>query len=172
MRFQNSRVDELIRQIAERASSLYGEMDLALELPADLPVVSIDPQRIAQVLDNLLSNSHKYARGTQVVIRAKNLGEFIRVEVEDQGPGLAKEHLPHLFERFYRVPDADGTVRGTGLGLYIGRKIVEAHGGEIGVSSNLGKGSCFYFTLPVQEEVAVAMGGEKDGTEANHSHRR
>ena len=66
----------------------------------------------------------------------------------DNGPGIHSDHIPHLFERFFRVPGITNTVRGTGLGLYICRKIVEAHGGEIGVETEPEKGSIFYFTLP------------------------
>jgi two-component system phosphate regulon sensor histidine kinase PhoR len=73
----------------------------------------------------------------------------VKIEVEDSGPGIPSEHIPRLFERFYRVPDQTVNVRGTGLGLYICRKIVEAHGGEIGVTSQPGAGTRFNFTLPV-----------------------
>ena len=73
---------------------------------------------------------------------------MVRIEVRDTGPGIEAEHLPLLFERFYRVPGVSRKVRGTGLGLYICRKIIEAHGGDIGVMSEVGKGTCFYFTLP------------------------
>ncbi len=72
----------------------------------------------------------------------------MRVEVQDEGPGITQEHLSHLFERFYRVP-INAATRGTGLGLYISRKIIDAHGGEIGVESIVGEGTSFFFTLPV-----------------------
>ena len=76
--------------------------------------------------------------------------ERVRVEVRDEGPGIPQEHLPHLFDRFYRIPNTTAT-RGTGLGLYICRKIIDAHGGEIGVESIVGEGTSFFFSLPVKE---------------------
>jgi two-component system clock-associated histidine kinase SasA len=124
-------------------------MELIMESDASLPVVIIDGTRIAQVLDNLLSNAHKYAGDSQVHIRIIEEDGRVRVEVKDHGPGIPQEHSTNLFQRFYRVPSTSKTVRGTGLGLFICRKIIEAHGGEIGVDSQTGEGSCFYFTLPV-----------------------
>jgi signal transduction histidine kinase len=123
-------------------------MDLRQEIDEDLPSADVDATRISQVLDNLLSNAHKYAPESTVVISVKNVDDSIRVEVKDYGPGIPTEHIPHLFERFFRVPGESSTVRGTGLGLYICRKIIEAHGGKIGVISKVEEGSTFYFTLP------------------------
>jgi signal transduction histidine kinase len=123
-------------------------MDLRMEISENLAPVDIDATRISQVFDNLLSNAYKYAPGSTVVVKAKNRGDHIRLEVIDNGPGIHSDHIPHLFERFYRVPGNTNTVRGTGLGLYICRKIVEAHGGEIGVETEPEKGSTFFFTLP------------------------
>jgi signal transduction histidine kinase len=140
---------ELLREAATRCQAMYRGMELTLEVGDDLPTILADANLIGQVVDNLLSNAHRYAHGKDVTLRAGAQDGSVRIEVQDSGPGLSKEHLPFLFERFYRVPDPNGTVRGTGLGLYIGRKIVEAHGGEIGVDSEIGLGSCFYFTLPV-----------------------
>ncbi|MGD2251470.1 MAG: ATP-binding protein [Anaerolineales bacterium] len=140
---------ELLREAASRCQAMYRGMELTLEIGDDLPTIMADANLIGQVVDNLLSNAYRYAHGKDVALRAGTQDDGVRIEVQDGGPGLSKEHLPFLFERFYRVPDPSGTVRGTGLGLYIGRKIVEAHGGEIGVSSEVGLGSLFYFTLPV-----------------------
>jgi signal transduction histidine kinase len=148
MTCEPTRVSALIRDTAERTKSAYPEMDLRLEIAEHLPSVDIDATRISQVLDNLLSNAHKYAPDSRVIVRAKNRGNHLRLEVSDNGSGIHSDHIPHLFERFYRVPGNRSTVRGTGLGLYICRKIIEAHGGEIGVESEPGKGSTFYFNLP------------------------
>jgi signal transduction histidine kinase len=142
-------VGTLIRDTVSRTKSAYPEMDLRMELADDLPLISLDPTRVAQVLDNLLSNAHKYASASPVVIRSYMNNNAVKIEVEDSGPGIPSEHIPRLFERFYRVPDQTVNVRGTGLGLYICRKIVEAHGGEIGVTSQPGAGTRFNFTLPV-----------------------
>jgi signal transduction histidine kinase len=144
-----TRVGPLIRDTAYRTQSAYPDIRLELEVPEDLPVLHVDSTRIAQVLDNLLSNAHKYAPGAPVSLRVAREPETLRIEVHDLGPGIPAEHLPHLFQRFYRVPDSQRSVRGTGLGLYICRKIVEAHGGEIGVESKPGSGTRFFFTLPI-----------------------
>ncbi len=149
MTLEPTRINTILRDTASRTLSLHPEMKLEMEIDEGLPVIKADATRIAQVLDNLLSNAHKYAPGATVTIRACLQGDAIRVEVLDTGPGIHPEHIHHLFERFYRVPDDQHTARGTGLGLYICRKIIEAHGGEIGVESKRGEGTCFHFTLPV-----------------------
>lgn len=151
MTTEPTRISTLIRDTAERTRSAYPEMDLRLEIDENLPSVNVDSTRISQVLDNLLSNAHKYAPESTVVVAASEERKYIRLEVSDNGPGIENEHIPHLFERFYRVPTNNNTVRGTGLGLYICRKIVEAHGGKIGIESKPGGGSTFYITLPTIE---------------------
>jgi signal transduction histidine kinase len=127
---------------------------------ADLPLVDIDAQRIAQVLQNLLTNALVHTpHGVRIVVGARRLDErFVEIAVEDNGDGIAPEDLPHIFERFYR---ADGSraraTGGSGLGLTIARQLVEAHGGVIDVTSEPGRGSRFAFTLPVAVE-AVGRG--------------
>jgi len=144
-----TRIAPLLRSVAERAQAAYPEMVLRVEAPDGLPILEIDSTRIAQVLDNLLSNAAKYAPGAPVELRARREGEAMLIEVEDRGPGIAAEHMSQMFQRFYRVPETQRTVRGTGLGLYICRKIVESHGGQIGVDSQPGQGTRFHFTLPL-----------------------
>lgn len=140
----------LIRDTVSRSKSMYSGLDLQAEYAEDLPMVEIDATRISQVLDNLISNAYKYAPEGPVTIRAAIDDGVLRVEVEDEGPGIAPQHMAHLFERFYRVPDNNRSTRGTGLGLYICRKIVEAHEGEIGVDSEPGKGTRFHFRIPLR----------------------
>ncbi len=144
-----TRIAPLLRSVAERAQAAYPEMALRVEAQDGLPILEIDSTRIAQVLDNLLSNAAKYAPGAPVELRARREGEAMLIEVEDRGPGIAAEHMSQMFQRFYRVPETQRTVRGTGLGLYICRKIVESHGGQIGVDSQPGQGTRFHFTLPL-----------------------
>ncbi len=144
-----TRIGPLLRSVVERAQSAYPEMALRVDAPEGLPILEIDSTRIAQVLDNLLSNAAKYAPGAPVALRARREGEELVIEVEDQGPGIAPEHTSQMFQRFYRVPNTQRTVRGTGLGLYICRKIVENHGGQIGIDSQPGRGARFFFTLPL-----------------------
>ena len=108
-----------------------------------------DAEKLRQVISNLLDNALKFTpRGGAVELRADNLErESVLVQVRDSGPGIAPEHLPHLFERFYKA-DRSRRDQGTGLGLAIAKHIVELHGGEVGVESTLGEGSTFWFTLP------------------------
>jgi signal transduction histidine kinase len=145
----------LLRSVAERAQSAYPEMPLRVEAAEGLPIVELDSTRIAQVLDNLLSNASKYAPGAPVDVRARLQDESILIEVEDHGPGIAPEHVSQMFQRFYRVPSTQRNVRGTGLGLYICRKIIESHGGQIGVESQVGRGTRFFFSLPLTMPEAV-----------------
>ncbi|MBM3121320.1 MAG: hypothetical protein FJZ97_03930 [Chloroflexi bacterium] len=150
MTLEPVRLGALLKDTASRAGALYPQMRLEVDVPEDLPILQGDATRLAQVLDNLLSNADKYAGGSPVSVQARREGAAIVVRVCDQGPGIPPEHQSHLFERFYRVPGAKSMIRGTGLGLYICRKIVEAHNGEIKVESPPGGGTCFVFTLPVE----------------------
>lgn len=127
---------------------------LSTELPAALEPITVDPQRLAQVLGNLLSNALRHTpEGGRVVCRV-TAGPDARLNfsVVDNGPGIAPEALPHIFERFYRADSArsrsDG---GTGLGLTIARQLVEAHGGTMWVKSEVGKGTEVGFSLPLTE---------------------
>jgi two-component system, OmpR family, phosphate regulon sensor histidine kinase PhoR len=121
------------------------------DVPADLPAVMADRERIHQVLFNLVDNAVRFTpAGGRVEVRAARLNGTCEVRVVDTGTGISSEHLPRLFERFYRVDPArsrdDG---GTGIGLAIARSVVEAHGGHIRAESQIGKGSTFTFDLPV-----------------------
>jgi signal transduction histidine kinase len=141
-----------------RIKGAFPDIDISTNVPDDLPKLRIDSTRIAQVLDNFLNNASKYASGSPVTVTAEVVDDSLRISVRDQGSGIPAEHTPHLFERFYRVPSSS-TTRGTGLGLYISRKIIEAHGGEIGVESTIGEGTTFYFDLPITELSEEEAGG-------------
>jgi PAS domain S-box-containing protein len=118
-------------------------------LAANLPPVSIDRHRILQVLLNLLGNALKFGvGGGRVTLGAERQNDTIRVWVEDAGAGIRAEHLDRVFDRFWRADRRAGG--GAGLGLAVAKGIVEAHGGRIGVTSRLGEGSTFFFTLPLQ----------------------
>lgn len=131
---------------------------LALELPDDLPEIEADPDRLEQMLINLLSNALHYTpSGGRVTISAIAQDFFVRIGVQDTGIGIAPEHLPHIFERFYRVDKSRARRSGgTGIGLTITRHLVYAQGGDIWVESDgPGKGAAFYLTLPLREPVAL-----------------
>jgi signal transduction histidine kinase len=120
------------------------------QVPADLPAVEADRERIHQVLFNLLDNAHRFTPpGGVVIVRAVRDNGSCEVTVQDTGPGIPEEHLPLVFERFYRVdPSRSRDDGGTGIGLAIARSVVEAHGGRIWAESGA-RGSTFRFVLPV-----------------------
>jgi two-component system, NtrC family, sensor histidine kinase KinB len=113
-----------------------------------LATMNVDADRLRHVFINLLTNASKYSGpDTTITLYAQSVADgFIRFGVRDQGPGIAAENLPHVFEKFYRVPDQEK--KGAGLGLTIAREIVVSHGGSIACSSKAGEGSDFYFLLP------------------------
>jgi signal transduction histidine kinase len=127
------------------------EISLSLNLPADLPLVNIDRQRVSQVLHNILENAMSHTpKGGAISVAATTQGDWVEVSVSDTGEGIPAEDLPNIFERFYRVDRSRARATGgSGLGLTIAKRLVEAHGGKITVESELGKGSRFAFTLPV-----------------------
>lgn len=129
------------------------EISLSLDLPDNLPLVNIDWQRVNQVLHNLLENAVAYTRkGGNINVAVMTQGDWVEVSVSDTGEGIPAEDLPNIFERFYRVDKSRARATGgSGLGLTIARRLVEAHGGKITVQSKLGKGSRFSFTLPIAE---------------------
>jgi two-component system sensor histidine kinase BaeS len=152
-----NRVRTDLRVLVERTANAFqtqateNHIRLVDELMTNSVLVNIDVQRIEQVLRNLLSNALRYtpADGT-VKVRLSNLDGAARVEVTDSGPGIPEESLPDVFERFWRGDKARARARGgAGLGLSIARQWVQAHGGEIGVSSRVGQGTTFWFTLPL-----------------------
>lgn len=126
-------------------------MELTCEIPADLPEVTADPQRIGQVLRNLINNALDFTpSGGRITVLARLEGNFVRVEVKDTGPGIASEHVSLLFERFYRVDTSRSrSSGGAGLGLAIVKQLVQDQGGQVGVESHPGLGSMFYFTIPL-----------------------
>ncbi len=151
--FERLDLAEMGHAAVQAAQAAAGEMGITLqkEIPVSLPPVLGDRQRLLQVFDNLLGNALKFSDpGDTVTVRIFQDGNYIRTEVEDTGIGIPADQLHRIFDRFYQV---DGTTSrrhgGTGLGLAIVKQIVEDHGGEVGVESELGKGSLFYFTIPL-----------------------
>jgi len=130
------------------ASASLAKVRLLAEVGEPVLPVMADAERIALVLDNLIGNALRHSpAGTEVTVRASPDRDRVRFEVEDRGEGIPPEYRHRIFEKFFRVPGTKG--EGIGLGLYLAREIVLAHGGEMGVDSDPGKGSRFWFTLPV-----------------------
>ncbi len=146
-------VARLVEATVARLERQFEEKGVALETdaPPDLPLVRADEERIGQVLLNLVGNALQYTpSGGRVRIGARREGDVVRLAVTDTGMGLAPEHLPHVFERFYRVDKSRSRAGGgSGIGLTIARHLVEAHSGQIqAASEGPGRGSTFSFTLP------------------------
>lgn len=144
----------MARGAAERLESQFAGkgVQLAVDVPADLPQVRADTNRVMQVLLNLLGNALQYTpEGGQVALSARREGAMVAFSVRDTGIGIPAEHLPHVFERFYRVDKSRSRIGGgSGIGLTIARHLVEAHDGRITASSaGAGQGSTFTFTLPL-----------------------
>lgn len=162
----------LARKVADAYRTQTNSHRIDLNFPLKLPLVWGDEERIRQVLTNLVSNAIKYSPdggviriggwiqpaehdGSDTVLTKEGGGDQLIMYVSDQGVGIAESELPHLFERFYRV---DSSLRrstpGAGLGLYLARAIIEAHGGRIWVNSTPGRGTTFYFSLPVEQHAS------------------
>jgi hypothetical protein len=124
---------------------------IAGEIPSDLPELEIDERRINQVLDNFITNAIKFSsEDTKIIVKAEIIDDMVKISVIDQGQGIPDEEQVKLFSEFGKTSvRPTGGEKSTGLGLAIVKKIVAAHGGEVGVKSKVGKGSTFYFTLPL-----------------------
>jgi signal transduction histidine kinase len=151
--FKPSQFDlvEMLRECKDFMQSRadVDQVHLEVEIDPDFPSVEADRDKIKQVVLNLLSNAIKYNRPQgKVTMRAQAEEEWIILAVEDTGIGIPQDDLPHLFQKFYRVRDAEGKASGTGLGLSICKQIVLGHRGTITVDSKAGKGSTFTIKLP------------------------
>jgi two-component system, NtrC family, sensor histidine kinase KinB len=122
-------------------------LSFGLDVPVDLPLVMADRSEIERVVANLVVNAIRYTKQGEIRITAEPRGHYVAVSVSDTGEGIPPEYLPHIFDKFVQVPGA--ATGGAGLGLAISRLIVDAHGGQISVQSEVGHGSTFTFTLPV-----------------------
>ncbi|RLC89702.1 MAG: histidine kinase [Chloroflexi bacterium] len=145
------------RHVVERYRLQAQNHDLVLDFPPDFPAVEGDPRRLDQVLDNLVSNAIKYSpQGGEVRIAGQATPAEVTISVRDSGIGVPLEEQERIFERFYRVESPETrAVSGTGLGLYLTRAIVRAHGGRIWVESAPGRGAIFYVVLPRQTGLAL-----------------
>lgn len=154
---QPENVAELIKaeQSALAVNAEQHQVTLQAEIPESLPQVLVDADRIRQVLRNLITNALRYTTaGGHVTVTVRppvtSNAEFVTVVISDTGTGIAPEDLPHMFTHFYKADHSrHRTGAGSGLGLAIVKQLVEAHGGKVWVESELGKGSRFYFTLPL-----------------------
>jgi signal transduction histidine kinase len=146
---------EVVQTVFTSVEALAVEknLDLKVTVPEDLPNGIGDEQRIAQVLLNLLGNAIKFTDEGEVRVTVTVSDETFLVSVFDTGPGLSETDQGMIFKEFHQA-DGSSTRKkgGTGLGLAIAKRIIEMHGGQLGVESTLGKGSTFFFTLPIRVE--------------------
>jgi signal transduction histidine kinase len=153
--YQAEDIVDLVKQAVSpwQPQLMAGEISLSVNLPDSLPLVNIDWQRVNQVLHNILENAVAHTpRGGAIDVAVSEKGKWVEVSVSDTGEGIPAEDLPHIFERFYRVDKSRARATGgSGLGLTIAKRLVEAHGGAITVQSKVGEGSRFSFTLPIAE---------------------
>ena len=141
----------LASTVIERFQTQTDQHTFRLDIPPDLPLVRADARRIRQVFDNLLSNAIKYAPdGGEIGVSATVEADQVIVAVHDQGVGIPDEEQGSVFARFYRVDSSlRRSTQGVGLGLYLVRAIIKAHGGDVWLQSTPGTGSTFYFSLPI-----------------------
>lgn len=162
-------VDDVVRTM--RAQTEAGNQSLTAGIQPGLPLINVEPDRIRQILVNLLTNAHEYSpEGASIHVSAQALGAEVEIAVTDDGPGIPSEQLERIFDRFTRG-DAGLTQRvgGTGLGLAISKSLVELHGGSIVAESVEGQGSTFRVRLPVATAPALDGGGDQSRTTAEAS---
>jgi signal transduction histidine kinase len=141
---------DLANHIAERLRTQTSQHTIVVDFPPDFPVILADDTRLAQVISNLVSNAIKYSAGGEVRIRGQIRQNQVIICVSDEGPGIAPGDIPYVFDRFYRADDASRKTKGAGLGLYLARAIIEAHGGKIWIDSEVPQGARICFSLPRQ----------------------
>ena len=156
---------QVIAEVKSRVEIVAGRKQLQFHtaLPPTLPAMRGDPHRIGQVVQNLCTNAVQYTKeGGRVTIEAVVKGEWVIIGVRDTGIGISKEDLPRVWERFFQTKEAQNMRKaGFGLGLKIAREIVQMHGGDMGIESELGVGSFFFFKLPIPKPAARAGSSEE-----------
>ncbi len=139
---------DLVKRLADRFQKQTNLHKFEIDFPDDFPIVLADEERLKQVISNLISNALKYASKGTIRIKGSKSRDNVIICVSDQGPGIASEDIPHVFDRFYRASDVAKKTKGAGLGLFLARAIVEAHDGKIWVDTGAEKGARICFSLP------------------------
>ena len=147
LRFQPLRLDSILRDVTLRIRARHRNLDVNAQLETVPPILG-DGVRLAQVFENLFTNALKYAPDSPIDILLHQVGDKIMISFIDHGPGIPKDALPLIFERFYRVR-GERTITGTGLGLYICKQIIQAHRGKIWAESTPGHGTTFLIEIPI-----------------------
>lgn len=142
-------ITDLVERVAARFRTQTEKHTITVHLPANLPVILADETRLNQVFSNLVSNAIKYSPGGTIDIAAEVKNDNLIFCISDEGPGIDPNDLPFVFDRFYRAPNAIKQTKGAGLGMYLAKAIVEAHGGRIWIDPEHGKGARVCFSLPI-----------------------
>jgi signal transduction histidine kinase len=142
-------LDQLARRMADRFSTQSDQHKFVLDFPELFPLIRGDEGRLIQVVSNLLSNAMKYSpQGGKITISGRFADDEIVMCVKDDGPGIAREDVPRIFKLFYRSNEAARKTKGAGLGLFLAKAVVEAHGGRIWVDDHSSQGARICFSLP------------------------
>ena len=143
-------IPEIVGKVVAAQKSYTNKHEFAVDLDPDLSVITADMDKFEQILTNLTNNAVKYSpNGGTITVAAKQIDGLVRVSVADQGMGIPEYHVDKVFDRFHRIDNRDTRkAGGTGIGLYLVKHLVEAHGGKIWVESEVGKGSTFIFEVP------------------------
>ena len=151
------RLDMLVSEVVDRIRTIAAQRTITLDVGAHV-VAKGDADRLKQVVTNLVSNAVRYTRaGGTIAVSVRHAEGRARIAVQDDGIGIPAKHLPHIFDRFYRVDEARARASGgAGLGLPIARALAESHGGTIEVTSEEGRGSCFTFVIPAEPAQGLA----------------
>ncbi|MDP9453277.1 MAG: HAMP domain-containing histidine kinase [Actinomycetota bacterium] len=147
LRFETVVLPVLASSVVDKVAMEYPELDCRIDFAEEFPPVRADPDKVEQVLTNLVENAAKYASLEGMTVSGTVAGDSVSVAVADTGEGIPEVDLPHVFTKFYRREQ--GRPSGSGLGLWISRGLVEAHGGSLDAHSVVGRGSVFRFTLPL-----------------------
>lgn len=151
MEFQAVRLDTLVKSVADRVRMHNADIQVEIEADKQSSMIRGDPKRLGQVFENLLNNAVKYAPGSKVSVRIEQQdNENVLIHVQDYGPGIPQRFLPHIFDRFFRNPELEPYVHGSGLGLFICKKIIQAHHGQIYATSVVREGTTFHISLPFE----------------------
>jgi signal transduction histidine kinase len=143
----------LVERLSERLRTQTDRHTIKVDFPAKFPIILADETRISQVITNLVSNAMKYSPGGEIRISGQVRPEQVIISISDQGPGIDAADIPYIFDRFYRSDQAVRKTKGAGLGLYLAKAVVEAHGGRMWVDPQPGSGARICFSLPCSREM-------------------
>ncbi|MGD2161937.1 MAG: response regulator, partial [Anaerolineales bacterium] len=163
-------VEELIQDALNRIRAKYDQIDIEMTIPEDLPYARVDPGRMEEVLINLVDNAQRYSPDQEpILINAENTGAMLKISITDLGPGIPAEDQKTIFDKYTQAEDEDG---GSGLGLFISRRIVESHGGKIWLESppqGFETGTRFTFTIPAMPDPSRAQKEHRPTPEPSES---